>query len=104
LSRAVDRNVATAYTAGKAPAEGDALVISLSTPRAVDQLTILQPDGSAAPGRLEVKTAAGWQQAGQIQSAYSAVTIPVTTVEAIRISWTAGAVPPRVHEVILRRN
>lgn len=86
------------------PTEGDALVIDLSTPRAVDQLTILQPDGSAAPGRLEVKTAAGWQQVGQVRSAYGAVSIPVTTIEAVRISWAAGAVPPRVHEVILHGN
>ncbi|MEI8412025.1 MULTISPECIES: beta-N-acetylglucosaminidase domain-containing protein [unclassified Kribbella] len=104
LSNAVDRNVTTSYTAVTAPIEGDALVITLSTPRPVDRLTVLQADGSAALGRLEVKTAAGWKPAGQIQAAYTAVAIPSATVEAVRISWAAGAVPPRVHEVILHRN
>jgi hyaluronoglucosaminidase len=104
LSDAVDCNVTTAYTAATVPTEGDTLVVTLSTPRPLDQLTVLQADKSTASGRLELKTAAGWQQAGQIQGPYTAVTFPATTVEAIRVSWAAGAVPPRVHEVILRRS
>jgi hypothetical protein len=35
-----------------------------------------------------------------VQAAYAAVAVPEVAVEAIRISWAAGAVPPQVHEVI----
>jgi hyaluronoglucosaminidase len=102
LSDAVDGDVTTAYRAATSPTEGDALVVTLSSPRSLDRVTVLQSE--VAPGLLEVKTAAGWQAIGKVQAAYSAITIPATTVEAIRVSWEAGAVPPRVHEVIPHGN
>ncbi|WP_433157721.1 beta-N-acetylglucosaminidase domain-containing protein [Kribbella sp. CA-247076] len=100
LADAVDHDVSTAYRAATAPGEGDALVVTLSSPRTLDRITVLQ--AAAAAGRLEVKTAAGWQQAGKVHAAYTEVAVPKTEVEAIRISWAAGAVPPQVHEVIPR--
>ncbi|GAB2645611.1 beta-N-acetylglucosaminidase domain-containing protein [Kribbella swartbergensis] len=101
LGDAVDGDVRTAYVAERAPAAGDALTVTLSAPTAVDRITVLQ--SADASGRLEVRTSEGWKEVGQVKAAYSAATIPVTTIDQIRITWSPGAVPPKVHEVVLHR-
>ncbi|TCO28171.1 hyaluronoglucosaminidase [Kribbella steppae] len=103
LADAVDGDVRTAYVAATTPTTDDALTVALSSATAVDRITVLQSGDATAVGRLEVRTSAGWQEAGRVGAAYSAVTLPVTTIEAVRISWASGAVPPQVHEVILHR-
>ena len=100
LARAVDRDVTTSYDAATGPVDGDALVVTLSAPRTIDRVTVLQPDGTAATGSVEVQTATGWKAVGQVKAAYSAIKVAATTVEAIRISWAPGAVRPKIHEVI----
>jgi hyaluronoglucosaminidase len=101
LGAAVDGDVRTAYVAQRAPAAGDALTVTLSSPTAVDRITVLQ--SADASGRIEIRTSDGWKDVGQVKSAYSAATIPVTTIEQVRISWSPGAVAPKVHEVVLHR-
>ncbi|MFI7065482.1 beta-N-acetylglucosaminidase domain-containing protein [Kribbella sp. NPDC050124] len=103
LSDAVDGNVGTAYVAGSAPTASDALTVELSSPTSADRITVLQAEGSAAAGRVEVRTSAGWQDVGPVKQPYSPVQLPATTIEGIRIAWAAGAVQPRVHEVIVHR-
>lgn len=103
LDRAVDRDVSTTYSAATPPVAGDALTVTPSSAVTVDRITVLQPEEAVAAGRVEIRTSDGWQDAGPVGTAYSAVTIPATTVDAVRVSWAAGAVPPQVAEVILHR-
>ncbi|MFI6676931.1 beta-N-acetylglucosaminidase domain-containing protein [Kribbella sp. NPDC050470] len=103
LSDAVDLQVSTAYVAGVAPTASDALTVELSSATSVDRITVLQAEGAAASGRIQVRTSDGWQDIGPVKAAYSAANLPATTIEVVRIAWAAGAVPPRVHEVIVHR-
>jgi hyaluronoglucosaminidase len=103
LSRAVDGDVSTAYAAAAAPAAGDALTVTASTPTKVNRVTVLQRAGAAGNGRLEVKTASGWEAIGPVRGAYTEVPVADREVEAVRVAWSAGAVAPQVAEVILRR-
>jgi hyaluronoglucosaminidase len=102
LSRAVDRDVTTSYDAGAAPAAGDALTVTLSAARPVTGVTVLQRDGSAATGRLQLRTGDTWKDLGPVSSPYTSVSLPAATTDAIRVVWDAGTTAPKVAEVVPR--
>jgi hyaluronoglucosaminidase len=100
---AVDGDPSTAYAAAAAPTAGDALTVTASAPAKVDRVTVLQRDGATGNGRLEIKTAAGWQPVGPLTGSYTAAPVADQQIEAVRVVWSPGTVAPQVAEVILHR-
>lgn len=104
FAAAVDGNPSTAYAAAAAPTVGDALTVTASKPTKVDRITVLQRDGAAGNGRVEIKTAPGWEAAGALKGSYTAIALPDREIEGLRLVWSPGTVAPQVAEVILHRS
>ena len=100
---AVDGDVSTAYAAAAGPVAGDALTVAASVPTTVDRVTVLQRDGAAGNGRVEIKTAAGWEAIGPLRGSYTALPVADREIEGVRVVWSVGPVAPQVAEVILHR-
>jgi hyaluronoglucosaminidase len=98
--KAADGDVATSYDAATAPAAGDTLSITLSRPRQLTGVTVLQRSGATGTGRIQLRADGSWRDIGAVSAAYSAVQLPTTTTDAIRIVWTADGTAPRVAEVV----
>ncbi|WP_020390237.1 beta-N-acetylglucosaminidase domain-containing protein [Kribbella catacumbae] len=99
---AVDGNVETAYLAGGVPAAGDSLVATLSAPRALAAVTVLQRTGAAAAADVEVLVAGSWRQVGQVAGSYAEIDSQGLRAEAIRLVWKGGSVAPQVAELVPR--
>ncbi len=102
LARAVDGNLSSSYDAATAPVAGDALTVTLSGPRTLTGVTVLQRDGAAGTGQVEIRSGGTWRAAGSVSASYGAVNFAATTADAIRVLWSAGGTPPKVAEVIPR--
>ncbi|TDW22650.1 beta-N-acetylglucosaminidase domain-containing protein [Kribbella kalugense] len=94
--RAVDGDVASAYVPAAAPNVGDALVATLSAPRALSRLTVLQ--SSVGSADVEVQVDGVWKRVGSVSSAYAEVPVGDVLAEAVRLVWKGGA--PSVAELI----
>ncbi|MFI5709584.1 beta-N-acetylglucosaminidase domain-containing protein [Kribbella sp. NPDC051620] len=99
---AVDGNVETAYVAGKAPVAGDALVATLSAPRALAAVTVLQRTAAVGSAEVEVRVAGQWRPAGRVTRAYTELDLGGLQAEAIRLVWKDGSTTPQIAEVIPR--
>ncbi|MGW7681667.1 beta-N-acetylglucosaminidase domain-containing protein [Kribbella sp. NPDC054772] len=97
--RAVDGNVETAYVPATAPNAGDALVATLSAPRALARLTVLQPSSSVGSADIEVRVGGVWQRVGSFSSAYAEVPVGDLPAEAVRLVWKGGS-PAAVAELV----
>lgn len=100
FARAVDGKLSTSYDAGTAPVAGDALTVTLSAPRTVQGVTVLQK--AATTGRIQIRVDGTWRDAGAVSSAYTAVTFAPATVDAVRLTWNPSTTAPSVAEVIPR--
>ncbi|NIK58575.1 beta-N-acetylglucosaminidase domain-containing protein [Kribbella shirazensis] len=96
--RAVDGNLETAYVPATAPKTGDALTATLSAPRELAGLTILQQSSSVGSAHVEVQVGGVWQRVGAVSSAYAEVPVDDLAVEAVRLAWTSGT--PAVAEIV----
>ncbi|PZG03070.1 beta-N-acetylglucosaminidase domain-containing protein, partial [Nonomuraea aridisoli] len=98
LDLAADGDLGTAYTAGSAPAEGDALVATLSRARLVD-LVMVVGTGSAD---VQVRTGGQWRTIGRLSGPYTELDAGDVSADAVRLAWTAGGEPPRIAEIVPR--
>ncbi|GAA3593434.1 beta-N-acetylglucosaminidase domain-containing protein [Kribbella ginsengisoli] len=99
---AVDGNVGTAYLAGNAPVAGDALVATLSAPRALAAVTVLQRTAAVGSAEVEVRVGGQWRQVGRVTRAYTELAFGSLQAEAIRLVWNGGSATPQVAELIPR--
>jgi hyaluronoglucosaminidase len=98
--QAVDGNVETAYVASAAPVAGNALVATLSAPRALAGVTVLQRTGAVATAGVEVLVGGQWRAVGRVSGAYAAVDAGGQQVEAVRLVWDAATTAPQVAEIV----
>ncbi|MEU8247325.1 beta-N-acetylglucosaminidase domain-containing protein [Nonomuraea sp. NPDC048916] len=98
LDLAADGDLGTAYTAGTAPAEGDALVATLSRPRLVDRV-LIAGTGSA---EVQVRVDGQWRAIGQLTGPYTELDSEDAQTDAVRLVWAAGGEPPRIAEIVPR--
>ncbi|MFI5695371.1 beta-N-acetylglucosaminidase domain-containing protein [Kribbella sp. NPDC051586] len=96
--RAVDGDVETAYVPATAPSAGDALVATLSAPRELSRLTVLQPSSSVGTADVEVQVGGVWKRVGHLSSAYAEVKVGDVLAEAVRLVWRSGT--PSVAELV----
>ncbi|MEV0198922.1 beta-N-acetylglucosaminidase domain-containing protein [Nonomuraea sp. NPDC050691] len=96
LDLAADGDLGTAYTAGTAPARGDALVATLSAPRLVERLLIVGT-GSA---EVQVRADGRWRTIGRLSGPYTELDPEDVRADAVRLAWTAGGRPPRIAEIV----
>ncbi|RZU10186.1 hyaluronoglucosaminidase [Kribbella rubisoli] len=94
--RAVDGDVSSAYVPGSAPVAGDALVATLSAPRSLARLTVLQTSVGIAD--VEVQVGGAWKRVGRVSSAYAEVPVGDVMASAVRLAWKGGT--PAVAELI----
>src|SRR3954451_13914521 len=98
FQRAVDGDLETAYVPAGTPSAGDALVASLSAPRGLARLTVLQPSSSVGSADVEVRVDGTWQRVGSVSAAYSEVNVGDLPAEAVRLVWKGGS--PAVAEIV----
>ncbi len=97
LNAAADGTVDTAYTAAAAPADGDALVVTLPTARALDRVAVVGT-GQAA---VQVDDGGTWRTIGQLSSAgYTELPAHGVGTDRVRLAWVAGSDAPSIAEVI----
>jgi hyaluronoglucosaminidase len=72
------------------------LVATLSAPRSLSRLTVLQ--SSVGSADVEVQVGGVWQRVGSISSAYAEVGVGDVRAEAVRLVWKSGS--PAVAELI----
>ncbi|WP_328999509.1 beta-N-acetylglucosaminidase domain-containing protein [Kribbella sp. NBC_00709] len=96
--RAVDGDVETAYVPATAPSAGDALVATLSAPRSLSRLTVLQPSSSVGSADVEIQVGGTWKRVGSVSSAYAEVKVGDLLAEAVRLVWKGGS--PAVAELV----
>ncbi|TDW76501.1 beta-N-acetylglucosaminidase domain-containing protein [Kribbella pratensis] len=96
--RAVDGDVSTAYVPAGPPAAGDALVATLSAPRSLSRLTVLQSSTSVGSADVEVRVGGTWKRVGGVSSAYAEVPVGDVAAEAVRLVWKGGT--PSVAELV----
>ncbi|WP_328320238.1 beta-N-acetylglucosaminidase domain-containing protein [Kribbella sp. NBC_00382] len=99
---AVDGNVSTAYVAGTAPVAGDALVATLSAPRALAAVTVLQRTAASGAAEVEVRVGGQWRQLGRVTRPYTELATNGLQAEAIRLVWKGSGATPQVAELIPR--
>jgi hyaluronoglucosaminidase len=100
--RAADGNVETAYVAAGAPASGNALVATLSAPRALAGVTVLQQSGAVGAATLEVRVGGNWHPVGEVEQAYADLDTGNVVAQALRLTWKGGSTAPRVAELVPR--
>jgi len=101
LDAAADGNVTTAYVAANPPAPGDALQATLSAPRPLDAVAVLQDPAAPSAGEVELKASDGtWRSIGSLTGGYTAVNAGGATTGAIRIAWSTGTPAPHVYEIV----
>jgi hyaluronoglucosaminidase len=94
--QAVDGSLDTAYVPATAPKAGDALTVTLSAPRELAGLTVLQPGAGSAD--VEVQVGGAWQKVGAVSAAYTEVPVQDLKAEAVRLVWTGST--PGVAEIV----
>lgn len=99
---AVDGSIDTAYQAGSAPTAGEALVATLSAPRALAAVTVLQRTGAVGSAEVEVLVGGQWRPVGRVTRDYAEVDAGGLRAEAIRLVWKGGSPAPQVAELIPR--
>ncbi|MFF0341352.1 discoidin domain-containing protein [Kribbella sp. NPDC004875] len=97
--RAVDGNVETAYVPTTPPSAGNALVATLSAPRALARLTVLQPSSTVGAADVDVQVGGAWHRVGSVSSAYAEVPVGDLAAEAVRLVWKGGS-PATVAELV----
>jgi hyaluronoglucosaminidase len=97
LAAAADGNLDTAYTAAGAPADGDALAVTLPAARPLDRVVVV----GTGRAQVQVQVAGSWQTIGALSaSGYSELRARGVTGGAIRLVWEAGSAAPRIAEIV----
>jgi hyaluronoglucosaminidase len=97
LAAAADGNPDTAYTAASAPADGDALTLTLTRARPLDSV-VIAGTGQAA---VQLKVGDSWRGIGELHaSGYTQLTAGGAAASAIRLQWAAGSDAPTVAEIV----
>ena len=97
LAAAADGNVDTSYTAAGAPADGDALVVTLPQARPLDRV-VVAGTGTAA---VQIDVDGAWQTIGTLNAdGYTELAAGGATTDRIRLAWVAGSAAPSIAEVI----
>ncbi|MEQ7124975.1 beta-N-acetylglucosaminidase domain-containing protein [Actinopolymorpha sp. B11F2] len=98
---AVDGDPHSSYLGTGPEGDDDHLVVTLSTARPLERVSLLQAAGEISQGTLEVRRSGTWSVIGQVGGTYTS--IPVrdhAPVEALRLRWERGEVAPRVAEIV----
>lgn len=98
LGAAADGSLDTAYTAGSAPAQGDALVVTLPAARPLGRLGVVGT-GSAD---VQVHTTGAWRPIGRLAPGYTELRAGGRTVDAVRLVWAVGSAPATIREIVPR--
>jgi hyaluronoglucosaminidase len=98
LDRAADGDLGTAYMAGAAPAQGDALVATLSRPRLIDRV-LVAGTGSA---EVQLRVDGQWRAIGRLAGPYTELDPDDVQADAVRLAWATGGEPPRISEIVPR--
>jgi len=97
LGAAADGTVDTAYTAATAPADEDALVVTLPTARPLDRIAVVGT-GEAA---VQVDDGGTWHTVGHLSTGgYTELPAHDVTTDRIRLVWVAGSDAPSIAEVV----
>ncbi|TWD82248.1 hyaluronoglucosaminidase [Kribbella amoyensis] len=100
FQRAADGNVETGYVPANAPANGDALVATLSAPRELAGLTVLQNENAVGSATVEIQVGGEWRPVGDVSTAFAELDTADALAEAIRLVWKSGT--PSVAELVPR--
>ena len=96
-----DDDLGTTYVASREPEEGEAVTVTLSRPRVLDQVVVLQQPGGAAPADVQVEVGEEWVSVGRLTGELSVVPVTVRkAVDGIRLAWEPGDVAPHVTEIV----
>jgi hyaluronoglucosaminidase len=97
LAAAADGNVDTAYTAGSAPRDGDALVVTLPRARPLQRIGIVGTGAAAVQARVGGQ----WRPLGTLRpGGYTELDGRDALADAIRLAWVPGSAAPSIAEVV----
>lgn len=97
LAAAADGSVDTSYVAASAPADGDALTVTLPRARTVRRVVVVGT-GSAS---VEVRVGGLWRALGSLHARYTELRAYGVTADAVRLAWRSGSSAARIAEVIV---
>jgi hyaluronoglucosaminidase len=96
----VDGNAHSSYLGAASPGDDPHLVITLSAPRSLERVSVLQDSVQTAAATLEVRRDGTWTALGPVGGTYTSRPVPDRRpVEAFRLVWEEEA-PPRVAEIV----
>jgi hyaluronoglucosaminidase len=98
LARAVDGSLDTAYVASRAPAQGEALTVTLPAVRPLDRVEV----AGTGTGSVQVRVGGAWRTLGPLSAGYTELRAHAVAADAIRLAWTAGSPAPSIAEVVPR--
>ncbi|MEU1541357.1 beta-N-acetylglucosaminidase domain-containing protein [Actinacidiphila glaucinigra] len=88
-----------ATTTVRVPAEG--LTLEYGSARPLEALTVLTDTGPGAAGSVEVRVPGqGWRRLGALGGGWTELPARGLRAEAVRVTPSAGAHPPVVHEIV----
>ncbi|MFE0625806.1 beta-N-acetylglucosaminidase domain-containing protein [Streptomyces sp. NPDC058864] len=88
-----------ATTTVRVPAEG--LTLEYGSARPLEALTVLTDTGPGAAGSVEVRVPGrGWHRLGSLDGGWTELPAQGLRADAVRVSPSAGAHPPVVHEIV----
>ncbi|HZC27772.1 MAG TPA: beta-N-acetylglucosaminidase domain-containing protein, partial [Actinopolymorphaceae bacterium] len=101
-SAAVDDDLSSAYVPDDEASADGKLVVTLSRPRAVDKVTVLQQKKSGGSGaQVEVRVDGSWTRIGTLAGEFTQ--LPVVgggKVDGVRLAWTSERSAPSVAEIV----
>ncbi|MEV6911885.1 beta-N-acetylglucosaminidase domain-containing protein [Amycolatopsis sp. NPDC051071] len=100
LAAAADSNADSVYTAASAPVSGDALVVTAATAKPLGKVVILSAKPGASAEVQIADAAGGWLTIGRLEGGYAELPARNAVTDRVRLLWTAGAVTPKIAEVI----
>lgn len=103
LQAAADGRLSTSYVAARPAAAGEALTVTASKTRPVDQVVVLQSSQSPVPATLQVRDSDGaWLDVGQVDDGYAEIHLDGVETDAFRLAWPDTTTAPEVAEIVPR--
>lgn len=100
-SAAADDDLSSAYKPdGDATADGK-LVVTLSRPRTVDKVTVLQQKSGGSGAQVEVRVDGTWTRVGALAGEFTQLPVDRTQkIDGVRLTWTTAGSAPSVAEIV----
>lgn len=103
LQAAADGRLSTSYVAARPAVEAEALTMTASEARPVDQLVVLQSSESPVTATLQVRANDGsWLDVGRVDDGYAEIDVEGVETDAFRLVWQGTTTAPEVAEIVPR--